>query len=68
MKPSIFRMLPLAVAGVFLFGCAEEEGPAERAGARLDDAIDSVRDRAEEVADDVEERAQAVREAIEDAE
>ena len=43
----------LAVLPVGMTGC-EEEGPAERAGERLDEAGDDIEDAAEDAADDIE--------------
>jgi hypothetical protein len=60
------------ISTLFLLTClaaCEQEGPAERAGERIDDAADrvadaarDVRDEAEEVADEVAERAERARE------
>ena len=58
------RVLLLAVAAIALWGCAEEQGPAERAGERLDDIADEARDRFEDARDEIEEAAEEVREAL----
>lgn len=49
----LLAVLGLAILPVGMTGC-EEEGPAERAGERLDDAGDDIEDAAEDAADDIE--------------
>ena len=58
------RIVLLAAAAIVLWGC-EEEGPAERAGERLDELAGEARDRFEDARDEVEEAAEDVREALE---
>ncbi len=59
------RMLILLTAALALFACTQQDGPAERAGAALDEAADSVdeavrdvRDEAEDLADEIPDNAQ----------
>lgn len=59
------RGLLIAMVATALLGCAEE-GPAERAGERIDDAIGEARDRLEDARDEAEEAAEDVREALEE--
>ncbi len=53
----------LAAAGLSLAGC-EEEGPAERMGERLDDALSQAQDRLEDAREEVEEAVDEVNEAL----
>lgn len=46
-------MLGAALALVFTAGC-ESEGPAERAGEKVDDAVEDAADKAEDAADKAE--------------
>jgi ElaB/YqjD/DUF883 family membrane-anchored ribosome-binding protein len=63
----MFRIRNLAALAfmslLMLAGC-EQEGPAERAGERLDDALSNAQDRLEDARDEVEETAEDVREAL----
>lgn len=52
-----------AFLALAVFGC-EEEGPAERAGERLDDALSEAQDRFEDARDEIEEGAEEVRDAL----
>lgn len=50
------KVLWITAILMFLFvaaGC-ENEGPAEKAGAQIDDAVEEVQDKAEDVADEAE--------------
>jgi predicted small lipoprotein YifL len=59
-----------AVAGIcaamLMLGLAacEKKGPAEKAGAKVDQAVDSVKDTGEKAADKVEEAADKVKDAV----
>ena len=56
-------LMALGLAGIA--GC-EEQGPAEQAGERLDDAVSDARDRLEEAGDEIEEAAEEVGDALRD--
>ena len=45
----------LAVAGFLVLAACETKGPAERAGEKIDDAMESAADGAREVEKDIEE-------------
>lgn len=57
-------MLALCCAAVLALAACEEEGPAERAGERLDDALSEAQDRLEDARDEVEDAAEDVRDAL----
>ncbi len=57
MKKSITAVL-VAMLAMFSVGCAKEEGPMEKMGKQVDEAVEKVEDTAEEVADDVREAAE----------
>lgn len=38
-----------------IFGCVKEEGPAEKAGKKIDEAVEDAGDQSEEVGDEIEE-------------
>lgn len=57
------RFWPLAlvlILGAALAGCSDEEGPAEQAGAAVDDAV-------EQAGEQLEQTGQAVGDAVEQA-
>ena len=64
MKTSVWAMF--ALLGIGAAACTERDGPAERAGERIDDAVSDVRDRAEEIADEAEEAADEIGDALRD--
>jgi hypothetical protein len=51
-------------AGLMLAACADNDGPAEDLGERIDDAMDEARDRAEDAADEAREAADEIGDAI----
>ena len=68
------RMLAALLTGLLALGslaCGEDEGPAERAGRQLDEAIEGLRDSGEEmleeIGDRVDEALEKTGDAIEDA-
>lgn len=62
MYKSMFALL----VALSVMAC-EPEGPAERAGARLDDAVDQIGDATEDAADEAEDLAERVADEIDDA-
>lgn len=52
MKTTMTAVLVMMLA-VFSVGCAKEEGPMEKMGKQMDEAVEKAEDTAEEVADDV---------------
>ena len=60
------RLVLLAIAGSFmLLGC-ENEGPAERAGESVDEAIEDAGDGMENAAEDVEDAVEDAADEVED--
>ncbi len=54
----MLRMLLMTLAAVFLLAaCESDDGPAERAGEEVDEAMESAGDAMEDAADKVEEAA-----------
>ena len=51
------------LSSMALAGC-EDEGPAQRAGERLDDAMSEAQDRFEDAREEIEEAAEEVGEAL----
>lgn len=66
MKPSGMMTLLTASAALALAACAEDDGPAENFGERVDDAVSDVRDRAEDAADEIREAGDEVSDALRD--
>lgn len=58
------RFVVLACVGVLGLAACEEDGPAERAGERIDDAIDDARDRLDDAADELDDAADELRDAL----
>jgi hypothetical protein len=57
----------LTILGALLLGaCAEDYGPAENFGERVDDAVSDARDRAEEAADEIREAGDEIGDALRD--
>lgn len=55
----------LAVLGsLALGGCADNDGPAENFGERVDDAMQEARDRLDDAADEAREAADEIGEAL----
>jgi hypothetical protein len=62
----IVRTLSVVVVGIMALSGCEREGPAERAGARIDDAVNEARDRFEDARDEVEDTVEEIRESVEE--
>jgi len=62
------QSLALFAATMIIAGaaCTEKDGPAERAGERLDDAVSNARDRIEDAGDEVREAGEEIRDALRD--
>jgi hypothetical protein len=58
---ALFALLLALGGGVALTGC-EEQGPAEKAGEKIDDAVEDAGDKIDEAGDSVEEAADEVEE------
>ncbi len=56
-------VIGIALGTMGMSGC-EEEGPAERMGEQLDDAMSEAQDRLEDARDEVQEAAEEVGEAL----
>jgi len=54
------------LAGLLLAACADNEGPAERFGERVDDAVEQARDRLDDAADEAREAADEIEDALRD--
>lgn len=59
-------LISIFAAFVALAGC-QEKGPAEKAGEKIDNAIDGGKDSIEDAADDVEDAADDAADEIKDA-
>lgn len=64
----ILRILVCAMALTFLLAIAgcEEEGPAEKAGKRIDEAAEKAGEEIEEAGDEIEEAAEKAEEELEE--
>jgi hypothetical protein len=62
------QILVLFAATIFFAGtaCTEKDGPAERAGERLDDAVSNARDRLEDAGDEIREAGEEIGDALRD--
>ena len=54
----------LALTAALMMGCAEEKGPAERAGEKLDEAVENVQDEAHELGDAIEDAAEDIEDEL----
>ncbi len=54
MKTTITAVLVIMLA-VFSVGCAKDEGPMEKMGKQMDEAVEKAEDSAEKMAEDVRE-------------
>jgi len=50
-----------------LFVACEKQGPLERAGEKIDDAVDNIKNDGETLGDKIDDAADEVRQGIEDA-
>jgi hypothetical protein len=69
-EKSMMRKAPalalILFAAIFAYGC-EKEGPAEKAGEKIDDAMSEAADKTEEAGDAMEEAAEETGDAMEEA-
>ena len=56
--------LPAVIACLALGACADNDGPAERFGERVDDAMEEARDRLDDAADEAREAAEEIGDAL----
>jgi len=54
------------VVAMSLVGCTEKQGPAERLGERVDDAVGEARDRLDAAGQEARDAAEDIRDALED--
>ena len=66
MKIRMTHALPLFIASLSLAACADNDGPAENFGERVDDAVDDARDRLDDAADEAREAAEEIGDALRD--
>ena len=64
---STVALLLIALLSLPLVGCAEEKGPMEKAGEKLDDAVEEAKDGVEDVGEEVGDAVDEVGEEVEDA-
>ena len=50
----LVRVLAVAVFALLLWGCPEKKGPLEKAGEKIDNAVENAGDKIEDAADEVE--------------
>ena len=50
----LVRVLAVAVFALLLWGCPEKKGPLEKAGEKIDNAVEDAGDKLEDAADEVE--------------
>ena len=50
----LVRVLAVAVFALLLWGCPEKKGPLEKAGEKIDNAVEDAGDKIEDAADEVE--------------
>jgi len=53
-------LLPTCVAMILFMSTGCQKGPAERAGARVDNAVEEVKDTAEEVGENIEDTVERI--------
>jgi uncharacterized protein YjbJ (UPF0337 family) len=64
----LFIILCMILFPAFItIGCAQEKGPAEKAGAKVDDAVGDVKDATEDAVDATEEAVKDAERSVEDA-
>lgn len=67
MKRSKILSLLLIVLLVGAFAACEKEGPAEKAGAKIDEAVEEAGDKMEEAGDAIEDKTEEMQEKAEKA-
>jgi hypothetical protein len=61
----VMALLPI-LAVLSISACADNDGPAENIGERIDDAVSDARQRADEAADEAREAADEIGDALRD--
>ncbi|MBE0583523.1 MAG: hypothetical protein IH612_07120 [Desulfofustis sp.] len=67
MKTQKTLILLLSILALFLFTACESEGPAEKAGEKLDNAIEKTQESLEKTGDAIEDTAEQAGEKLEEA-
>lgn len=66
MKSDRLIVLLAMLGAMSLAACAEDDGPAENFGERVDDAVSDARDRADDAADEIREAGEEIGDALRD--
>lgn len=67
-KATLARLISvMLLLGLSLSACVKKEGPAERAGKKVDKALEKIGDKIEDAGDKVEDAADDAKDKIEDA-
>jgi hypothetical protein len=66
MKRGKIYPIPAVLMALILTACADDDGPAENFGERVDDAVEDARSRLDQVSDEVREAADEIGDALED--
>lgn len=69
-KPFLKMFVVVCVAlvfAIFVSGCAKEEGPMEKAGKKIDQAVETAKEKVDDTAKEVKEGADKTKEAVKDA-
>lgn len=64
---STVTLLLIALLSLPLVGCAEEKGPMEKAGEKIDDAVEEAKDGVEDVGEEIGDAVEDIGEEVEDA-
>lgn len=55
--PLFFTVVTVALAAAGMMGCEQEKGPAEKAGAAIDEAVGKTGDKIEEMGEAIKEKS-----------
>ena len=64
MQKTTKKLVLAFIAGAAFSACADNDGPAENIGERIDDAVSEARDRLEDARDEAEDAAEDIGDAL----
>ncbi len=65
----MLKKIPLIILltlSLFLISCGEKEGPAEKAGKKIDDTYQDVKDKAKDLSEEVSDKADDISDEVSD--
>lgn len=67
MKQYLYALIFTGLISTNLIGCSAEEGPAERAGKKVDEAVEQTNEKVEDAVDEASDKIEEAGDKIENA-